>query len=185
MFGRRGFRSGSLAEVAEQAGVTAAGILYHFGSKDELLLAVIRDRDLRQVPILLELATVGGLASLTGAVRFAEIAEAEPNLMALHTVLEIESLDPDSPAHEYFQTRNRVLLDGISATLLESQLAGEIRTDVDPTRIARQILAFEYGAAVLWLKNPDASLTEMYRDYFDPLVEFLRPIDREAVDREA
>ena len=42
VFTRKGFRSSSLSEVAEKAGVTAQGILYHFGSKQELLLAVIR-----------------------------------------------------------------------------------------------------------------------------------------------
>ena len=170
VFSRRGFRSSSLTEVAEHAGVTAAGILYHFSSKEELLLAVIRERDRRQAPILTELSRKEGLASITGAVRFAEIAEEEPQLMALHTVLEIESLDPASPAHEYFAARNRFLLEGIEVTLRALQRGGEIRDDVDCGRIARQILAFEHGAAVFWLKNPSVSIAELYRDYFESLV---------------
>ena len=170
MFSHRGFRAASLSDVAEQAGVTPAGILYHFKSKDELLLAVIRDRDRRQWPILEELTREGGLAPITGAVRFAEIAETEPNLFALHTVLEIESLDPASPAHEYFRARNRFLLDGLDVILRALQRAGEIRRDVDCARVARQILVFEHGAAVVWLKNPDLSIAELYRDYFDSLV---------------
>jgi AcrR family transcriptional regulator len=175
VFTRRGFRGSSLTEVAEQAGITAAGVLYHFNSKDELLLEVIRERDRRQGPILEEVARAGGLASITGAVRFAEIAEQEPHLQALHTVLEIESLDPDSPAYEYFRARNEFLLRGTEANLRRLQVAGDITADVDCARIARQIMAFEHGAAVLWLRNPTLSIVELFRDYFDDLVERLRP----------
>lgn len=174
VFARRGFRASTVAEVAEQAGITAAGVLYHFKTKDELLLEVIRERDRRQAPILEEVASAEGLATLTGAVRFAELAEQEPHLQTLHTVLEIESLDPESPAHDYFEGRNRFLLDGVEANLRALQAAGHVRADVDCARIARQLLAFEHGAAVLWLRNRELSLVELFRDYFDALAERLR-----------
>src|SRR3954471_5424025 len=170
VFGRRGFRTATLNEVAEHAGISAAGILYHFKTKDDLLFAVIRDRDRRQRHILDELTKTGGLAPLTAAVRFAEIGEDEPQLMALHTVLEVESLDPESPAHEYFRVRNEFLLEGVEVTLKALQRSGEIRSDVDCRRTAAQILAFEHGAALLWLKTPGLSITQLYRDYFDALV---------------
>ncbi|NTW38886.1 MAG: helix-turn-helix transcriptional regulator, partial [Cellulomonadaceae bacterium] len=38
IFGAKGYNKGPLAEIAEQVGMTHAGILHHFGSKDELLL---------------------------------------------------------------------------------------------------------------------------------------------------
>jgi AcrR family transcriptional regulator len=174
VFARRGFRTASLSDVAEQAGVTPQGILYHFGSKDELLVEVIRERDRRQGPVMQELADLGGLAWLTGAVRFAELAEAEPNLQALFTVLEVESLDPASPAHEYFRTRTRSLLDLAEAALRQLQHDGVVRADVDCRKTAHQILAFESGAAVLWLGQRDISLVELYRDYFTALVASLR-----------
>ena len=175
VFSRRGFRTASLNEVAEQAGVTPQGILYHFGSKEELLLAVIRERDRRQGPVLQELLRQGGLDSIRGAVRFAEISEAEPHLTALLTVLEIESLDPQSPAHEYFRARNRFLIEIAESNLAMLQRAGDIRPDVDCARTAHQILAFEHGAAVLWLSNPHISIVELYRDFFDGLVARLKP----------
>ena len=175
VFTRRGFRGSSLAEVAEHAGITAAGVLYHFKTKDELLLEVIRERDRRQGTILEEVARADGLGSIIGAVRFAEIAEQEPHLQALHTVLEIESLDPESPAYEYFRARNEFLLRATEANLRRLQAAGHVRRDVDCGRVARQMIAFEHGAAVLWLHNPALSLVELFRDYFDDLVERLRP----------
>src|ERR687898_3638484 len=47
VFAARGYRSGALGEIAARVDVTPAGILYHFGSKEGLLVAVIRDWDRR------------------------------------------------------------------------------------------------------------------------------------------
>ena len=45
VFGARGYNNAALAEVAEQAGMTHAGVLHHFGSKEGLLIAVLSYRD--------------------------------------------------------------------------------------------------------------------------------------------
>lgn len=45
-FGNRGYNNGSLVEIADQVGMTHTGVLHHFGSKDQLLLAVLAHRDL-------------------------------------------------------------------------------------------------------------------------------------------
>ena len=45
IFGAKGFSGGTLQDIADQVGMTHAGILHHFGSKDHLLLAVLEHRD--------------------------------------------------------------------------------------------------------------------------------------------
>ena len=45
VFGQRGYNKGALVEVAEQAGMTHAGVLHHFGSKEALLVAMLQYRD--------------------------------------------------------------------------------------------------------------------------------------------
>src|SRR3546814_20254590 len=47
VFARSGFTSGSLREVAKRVGLTHAGLLHHFASKEELFLEVLRQRDER------------------------------------------------------------------------------------------------------------------------------------------
>ena len=37
IFGNKGSTNGTLADVAEQVGITHAGVLHHFGSKQKLL----------------------------------------------------------------------------------------------------------------------------------------------------
>jgi AcrR family transcriptional regulator len=173
VFARRGFRGGALAEVGERAGVSPALILYHFGSKDALLLAVIAERDRRAGADLADLPPSGGLASLRGAVRFAEQSEREPGLTALHTVLQIESLEPSAPAHAYFRQRSRLLRAWVRDTLRAAQRRGEVRADVDCAAAAAQTVAFLEGAAVLWLVDRSLSLVELYRGHFRQLTAAL------------
>src|ERR1700759_3428359 len=42
---RQGWRSTSLSQIAREAGVTTAGLLHHFESKEQLLHAVLEQRD--------------------------------------------------------------------------------------------------------------------------------------------
>ena len=42
VFGHRGFNAATVGEVAEYAGFTKGAVYSHFGSKDELLLALVQ-----------------------------------------------------------------------------------------------------------------------------------------------
>jgi AcrR family transcriptional regulator len=174
VFAQWGYRGSALADVAERVGVTPAGILYHFGSKEALLLAVIAERDRRASKQLVDMPIEGGLDSVRAMVRFAEMSERERGLAMLHTVLEVESLDPDAPTHAYFHRRSQVLRRWTERTLSAAQSQGQIRADVDCRAKARQIVAFIEGAAVLWLTDESLSLAELYREYLDSLIASIR-----------
>ena len=45
VFAESGYRSGSLRDVAEQVGMSEAGLLHHFTNKSALLSAVLEHRD--------------------------------------------------------------------------------------------------------------------------------------------
>ncbi|MEY2570585.1 MAG: hypothetical protein QOE63_935 [Acidimicrobiaceae bacterium] len=169
VFAQRGFRGGALADVAELVGMTPAGILYHFGSKEALLAEVIAERDRRAGEQMVDLPIEGGLASLRGIVRFAEACEREPGLATLHTVLQVESFEPDHPAHAYFRRRSRILQRWMEETLQAAQQAGEVRADLDCASKGREIVAFLEGAAVVWLVDPKVSLVDLYTDYLASL----------------
>ena len=47
LYARRGVKGTGLAAIGQAAGVTHAGVLYHFGSSRKLLLAVLDERDRR------------------------------------------------------------------------------------------------------------------------------------------
>ncbi len=91
VFGTRGYNSGALAEIAEQAGMTHAGVLHHFGSKEALLVAVLRyrdDADLEGVP---EPQIPYGEDFLRHLVHTTEVNMSRPGVVQAYTVLSAES----------------------------------------------------------------------------------------------
>lgn len=174
VFAERGYR-GSLTDVADKVGVSPAGILYHFGSKEDLLLAVIAERDRRAVQRPVD-PSVTGLAALRSVLEATAVqCEGERGLAALHTVLGAESLDPEAVTHDYFLLRSRVVRASVAEGLRAGQETGEVRADVDVDAKAAEVVAFLEGAAVVWLTDPEVSLVTLYANYFDDLVRFLAP----------
>src|SRR5690349_10120991 len=45
VFGRSGWNSGSMREIAKRVGLTPAGLMHHFKNKEELFTEVLRQRD--------------------------------------------------------------------------------------------------------------------------------------------
>src|SRR5690554_6439305 len=75
VFGEKGYVKGSLADIAERVGITHAGVLHHFGSKDQLLLAVLAHRDATDVEHLESRHMPAGLELFKHLVRTAELNE--------------------------------------------------------------------------------------------------------------
>jgi AcrR family transcriptional regulator len=175
VFAEQGYRAGALADVAAKVDITPAGILYHFGSKEELLLAVIAERDRRAGEAIAADRERKGADALRATVRFAEQCEAERGLAALHSVLLAESFEPDALTHDYFLQRSRLLREMVGRALVEAQQQGEARADLDVAAKATEVVAFLEGAATVWLIDPATSLVDLYRRYFDDLLRAIAP----------
>lgn len=169
VFAESGPNSGGLAEIAERAGTTRAGVLHHFGTKEELLLAAIRERDASAFEEFKVLTRRGGLDMLRGLVRFAHQAEREADLFALHTALLAQGLHQPTVGG-YFAARSRGVIRALGEGLARGQGRGEIRSDVDCQAVARQILAFQEGAALLCQLVEGISLVVLYEDYIETLI---------------
>ena len=168
VFAVRGYRASALAEIAELVDVTPGGILYHFGSKEALLLAVIAERDRRAGDLLDDLQ--GGVAALRNVVRIAALCEDQPGLASLHTVLQIESLEPDTPAHAYFHTRHQFLREALEDILVQAREDGEVAPGVDCAAMAAEFVAFLEGASVAWLMDRTLSLVTLYDTYIEAFI---------------
>lgn len=163
-----GWRSTTLAQIAGEAGVTSAGLLHHFESKEQLLHAVLDARDAdddahadRTGDVLEQLEQVGA--------RF----ERSPHLIGMYSVLLIESLDPEAPLHGRLLARQRAAIDTIAAGILRGQRAGTYRNDIDPAVKAVEIVAFLNGMETSWLLDRSIPLTEIFKDYTQSLTRQL------------
>jgi len=167
---RNGWRNTTLAQIAGEAGVSPAGLLHHFESKEQLLHAVLdaRDRDDdahadRKGDLIAEIAQV--------ADRF----DRAPELVGTFTVLLVENILPDAPLHDRLLARQRDAIDIVAEGIRRGQAAGRYRTDIDPAVKAVEILAFINGMETTWLLDPSIPLAEVFKEYAETLARDFAP----------
>lgn len=177
LFSAHGYRGTGIAAIAARAGITASGVLHHFGSKEAVLRAVVEERDAREAERLAEFWSQRGLDALRGAyVKLAQDIEAERDLAMLYTVLLTENLREGEPLHDFFKQRTRSVRSSTRGVLEHARRSGEISSDTDVRAVADEIIAFLEGAQLTWLQDPDRiSLTSVYESYVNGLIERLRP----------
>jgi AcrR family transcriptional regulator len=155
-FGAKGSTNGTLADIAEQVGMTRAGVLHHFGSKQKLLLEVLGYRDQDDVAHLERKHIPGGAELFAHLVGTAERNSRRPGIVQVFTVLSAESVTEDHPAREYFEARYRNLRREIDDAF-RVLCASEGVTDAETIEHASaSILAVMDGLQLQWLLEPSA-----------------------------
>jgi len=149
-----GYRGSALAAIAADAGLTTAGLLHHFPSKEHLLVAVLAERD-RLDGAQFQLAGFQGLAALDRLAELVRHNAMAPGLVQAYTVLMGESVGEDHPAREWFRDRYPRRRANIAAALRAGIESGAIRSDVDCDAVAAEIIAMMDGLQVQWVLNPD------------------------------
>jgi AcrR family transcriptional regulator len=171
LLARNGWRNTSLALIAKEAGVTPAGLLHHFESKEQLLNAVLDARD-EDDELHADYRTGDLITELS---RVPERFERAPELIGTFTVLLVENIAPDAPLHDRIQNRYRDAV-GIIADIIErGQREGKYRSDCDAATKAVEILAFIAGMETLWLLDRSLPLTEVFKGYAESLAVELAP----------
>ena len=167
---RHGWRGITLGQIAREAGVSPAGLLHHFASKEQLLHAALDVRDeydearlLRQGDLIEQVRSA--------ADRFRET----PDLVGMFAVLLMENLDPEAPLHQRFLGRYRSAVDTVADGIRRGQRSGRYRADVDPAVKAVEIVAFINGIETSWLLDPSIPLTEVFKEYTGSLSRQLAP----------
>ncbi|MEV4555439.1 TetR family transcriptional regulator C-terminal domain-containing protein [Kitasatospora sp. NPDC049285] len=152
-FAARGYNKASLAEIADVAGVTQAGVLHHFRSKAQLLTSVL---DLRDATDIEQLGPERprGLAFLRHLVDTARRNTEREGIVRLYAVLSAESVTDDHPAQEYFRARYAGLRAMVADALAEACELGELPAATDLRDAANAIIAVMDGLQVQWLLAP-------------------------------
>lgn len=181
LYARRGVKGTGLAAIGQAAGVTHAGVLYHFGSSRRLLLAVLDERDRRfWRETAQDWEGRGGLDALRQMPRLARWNRDNWELAKLFTVLEAENLDADDEAHAYFLERRRRVCGRVRRAIEEGQRRGEVRADVDATVKADEAVAFMDGAQLNAMLDPKVDLVAIFESYAAALVGQIAAPPRQA-----
>lgn len=153
VFAQKGYRGASLREIAESVGLSQAGLLHHFASKEELFSEVLRKRD--EVDVMGSRAGAAGFDSLVGVVRHnAQV----PGLVQLYATISAEAADDDHPGHAYFVERYRLFIGRLAEHVRAEQEGGRLDPSLDPLQIARLAIAVADGMQVQWMLDDRADM---------------------------
>ncbi|MEU9409907.1 helix-turn-helix domain-containing protein [Streptomyces sp. NPDC048281] len=165
-FAERGYANASLRDIAERAGITHAGLLHHFRNKDELLAAVLADRDSEDWQ--------QGVDEVDSTERLgpylAELIrhhQKTPELMRLWIELAAAASRPDHPAHAYFVDRYERSRDQFSDGFPDKGARFALRQDVSPESAAVLFQAVLNGLQLQWLIDQEL-------DIVGPVTDFVR-----------
>jgi AcrR family transcriptional regulator len=156
VFTSKGFRNGSLGDIADRVGITHQGILHYFGSKEQLLVEVLRDRDTSGRHEFEHAERPQGVDFLQHVLRTVEKNVARTGLVQAYTVLSAESVTEDHPAQAWFRDRFDVLRAELAEALRVACGPGDPVPAAELDRGASALIAVMDGLQVQWLLNPGA-----------------------------
>jgi AcrR family transcriptional regulator len=179
LFAERGYHDSSVAEIGARAGVSRGLVNHHFGSKENLLAAVI-ETHLREWELeVVAPAIVGkhGLGALK-AIIFAhlEIAKKRPGHLLLLYRLMGEALDPRNNLGDAFAAVHKRWREQGAYWWNEGVEAGEIDPSIDQNTNASLIIGAVRGITFDWLTAPRSfDLDAAYQQFWQMLVAYLAP----------
>ncbi|MFI5592228.1 TetR/AcrR family transcriptional regulator [Amycolatopsis sp. NPDC051758] len=169
LFAASGYRGTSVAQVAQHAGLSQAGLLHHFPSKVALLTAALEYREETE-GTRLEVDGVAPLGwaafdALTGLV--ARNA-ARPSIVRLFVTLSAEALDPAHPAHDWILNHYDSLTAWLTAAVEFGRAQGEFRPDTPVDTLVRLTIATMDGLQQQWLATGEGfDMAEEFRRYVE------------------
>lgn len=172
-----GFWGFTIRDVAEAEGVTEAGLLYYFNSKEELLVKTLEYADNINAEAIAKRLGVNdetdisdglgyhgdfSLKTLTTATVEANVTR--PQLVSLYIVLQGESLEDNHPAHQFFLEREQKVLCEYAFVAKRDGLE-------NPERIAVQTLSAMDGLQVRWLTGGKTmDFVEEWKRFIDIII---------------
>ncbi|WP_084515775.1 TetR/AcrR family transcriptional regulator [Microbacterium luticocti] len=173
---REGVAGASVKQLAAAVGLSQAGLLHYFDSKEELFTAILRKRD--EVDVA-EFDTPGPASLGERPMTFDELRKGYlgvirhnsevPGLVQLFSRLAVDAADPEHPAHDFFIDRGRGLRSSFEHALAAAQADGTLRDDIDPAVFARVFQAVADGLQVQWMHESDVDMAAVVDALFDAL----------------
>ncbi|RXZ45750.1 TetR/AcrR family transcriptional regulator [Agromyces binzhouensis] len=155
---REGYGRASVRELADAVGLSQAGLLHYFGTKEELFAAVLRKRD--EIDLARFEERTGDVTAFEGLRQTIGRNADVPGLIQLYVRLSAEATDPTHPAHAFFTERTRTFRVFVASDIRRMQAEGTARTDIDAEQAAMLILASADGLQVQWLMDPTIDMAE-------------------------
>jgi len=166
---REGYRGASVKEIAEAVGLSQAGLVHYFDSKEHLFTEILRKRDDVDAGGLDVRDGVDYDAFTRGYLGIIRHNSEVPGLVQLFSRLAVDAADPEHPAHDYFSRRGQQLRSTLGAAVRAEQDAGRISDRVDADTVARMFQALADGMQLQWMLEPEVDMTGAVSALFELL----------------
>jgi len=154
-----GYSATTVRELADAVGLTQNGLLYYFGSKEQLFVEIIRRRDrVDGETYATEVTDDIGV----GHARFVRHNAEVPGLVQLSIGLSAEATSPSHPAHEFFAERFEALRREGADVVRTFQERGDMPSHLDPEKLVTVLMALSDGLQLQWLYKPGIDMAEHF-----------------------
>ncbi|MCC4247797.1 MULTISPECIES: TetR/AcrR family transcriptional regulator [Microbacterium] len=166
-FAQLGYSGASMRGIAEEAGITFTGLRHHFATKDELLVAVLTQRDEEHQA---QQADIHGTDFLNALGALLHQTLDEPAITEIFTTVSGEAVSPDHPAHEFFTRRYERVRREFS-TELDPGVGEPAVVTIAPENAAILLAAVMDGLQLQWLLDESVDVHGAFADF----IGLLRP----------
>jgi AcrR family transcriptional regulator len=168
LIAEKGSRAVTLGEVGRAAGYSRGIVHHHFGSREQLLEAVVRDAQRFDVPEVAGTA-LDHLAALVHAY-LGTLRERGPATGAF-LLLWAESVAADPVLEPLFAERDTAFRTDLADSVRAGKADGSVRADADPTATAAILVGMLRGVGMQLLSSTAGSIAA---DIADQCVAFVR-----------
>ena len=152
----QGHENLTTADVARRAGASEPAVVYHFPTRDHLLVAGLQHmQDVAEEQLGSALPEVTDLDDLVQVAHAAIGHERRPRLC---TCLTGAAAIAGHPAREHFRAYYARGVEVWSQVIEQRQLSGRAHPGLDPVEVARQVMATWDGLHTQWLVDPTFDL---------------------------
>jgi AcrR family transcriptional regulator len=167
-FGRYGYRGATVQVIAEAAGMSPAGVIRLFGSKEQLMRAVVEHWDVESSRVARE-AGDRGLAFLRAMPLLLRAHAEHRPLLELQARLLVEAAEPEHPAHQQIVDRFRAVGELFAVEIRRAAEDGEI-APLSPEQAveeARVLMAIMDGIQQQWLLDPEVDMARAFSRHLE------------------
>ncbi len=159
---REGYGGASVKAIADAVGLSQAGLLHYFDSREQLLVAVYAHAEARRNATASPSGPPGVDTMIDAAIANVDV----PGLVQLYSTLLAASLEAGNDVgREFFSARFDRVRAELTASFRTQQAAGDIRDDVPAEDLAALLIAASDGLQIQWLLEPSLGLSDTLRTF--------------------
>jgi len=161
-----GYHGMSLRDVARHVGISHPGVIYHFPSKEALLMSVVQRYETQVGFDLDHLEKLDALPVLDTLLEVTSRLNENPMIIEVECMMMVEASSEIHPAHDHYMRRSERLLSVLKRVWSRLQQDGKVAATEDPTHLAEIHAAVYNGIMIHWLYDREFDAAEELARYF-------------------